>query len=385
MPGSAASRTLRVCGGDALVPTAAGLSMLFVGLSACGLADRPFLRTRKELLRGALASGAAAFASRSADAAALPWERDVAANPLQARFLEKLRILLQDEADATQYGGELAPGGPPVGLPYLSLVPIVQMQSVLVRSRDAVADRKQWPALITLFSTGQFETIEFKRIFNQFSDNIYYASDTTEANVYLLGGATPSSSQTQQYLLRNEALKQVSELVDELRFLSTASEEQLQKLPPEEAQGAAAAEYLDKAIKVFADHLALLTLTLALTLAASSSSCCAASSRRASSAPCACRSARCARRAAPQGHLPWRGSMRTSATRTTSPRARPPSAHRGGSYSCCYSLRGPARGEVSPETPVNLNVCGMCVSQRPKEVCGGGRPSGASSCVRHCR
>ena len=207
--------------------------MLFVGLSACGLADRPFLRTRKELLRGALASGAAAFASRSADAAALPWERDVAANPLQARFLEKLRILLQDEADATQYGGELAPGGPPVGLPYLSLVPIVQMQSVLVRSREAVADRKQWPALITLLSTGQFETIEFKRIFNQFSDNIYYASDTTEAtlaralaialalaltltltltptkaNVYLLGGATPSSGQTQQYLLRNEAIKQ---------------------------------------------------------------------------------------------------------------------------------------------------------------------------------
>ena len=207
--------------------------MLFVGLSACGLADRPFLRTRKELLRGALAGGAAAFASRSADAAALPWERDVAANPLQARFLEKLRILLQDEADATQYGGELAPGGPPVGLPYLSLVPIVQMQSVLVRSREAVADRKQWPALITLLSTGQFETIEFKRIFNQFSDNIYYASDTTEAtlaralaialalaltltltltptkaNVYLLGGATPSSGQTQQYLLRNEALKQ---------------------------------------------------------------------------------------------------------------------------------------------------------------------------------
>ena len=228
--------------------------MLFVGLSACGLADRPFLRTRKELLRGALASGAAAFASRSADAAALPWERDVAANPLQARFLEKLRILLQDEADATQYGGELAPGGPPVGLPYLSLVPIVQMQSVLVRSRDAVADRKQWPALITLLSTGQFETIEFKRIFNQFSDNIYYASDTTEANVYLLGGATPSSGQTQQYLLRNEALKQVSELVDELRFLSTASEEQLQKLTPEEAQGAAAVEYLDKAIKVISNE-----------------------------------------------------------------------------------------------------------------------------------
>ena len=225
-------------------------SMLCVVVSSCGLADRPFLRTRKELLRGALASGGAAFASRSAGAAGLPWEapqRDVTANPLQARFLEKVRILLQDEADATQYGGELAPGGPPVGLPYLSLVPIVQMQNVLVRSRDIVTNRKEWPALIKLLSTGAFETIEFKRIFNQFSDNIYYSSDTTEANAYLLGGATPSSSQTQQYLLRNEALKQVSELVDELKFLSTASEAQLQKLTPEEAQGAAAVEYIDKA------------------------------------------------------------------------------------------------------------------------------------------
>jgi len=149
----------------------------------CALADRPLLRSRKELLRGALASGAAAFSSAtSADAAGLPWERDVTSKPLQARWLEKVRILLQDEADATQYGGELAPGGPPVGLPYLSLVPIVQMQTTLVRSREAVANQKEWPAVIKLLSTGSFETIEFKRVFNQFSDNIYYSSDTNEAN-----------------------------------------------------------------------------------------------------------------------------------------------------------------------------------------------------------
>ena len=49
----------------------------------------------------------------------------------------------------------------------------------------------------------------------------------------------------------------MAELVDELKFLSTASEAQLQKLPPQEAQGAAALEYLEKAIKVFADYLAL--------------------------------------------------------------------------------------------------------------------------------
>ena len=76
-----------------------------------------------------------------------------------------------------------------------------------------MANRKEWPALIKQLSTGAFETIEFKRIFNQFSDNIYYSSDTTEANAYLLGGATPSSSQTQQYLLRNEALKWVRRAV----------------------------------------------------------------------------------------------------------------------------------------------------------------------------
>ena len=36
----------------------------------------------------------------------------------------------------------------------------------------------------------------------------------------------------------------MAELVDELKFLSTASEAQLQKLTPEEAQGAAAVEYV---------------------------------------------------------------------------------------------------------------------------------------------
>ena len=36
---------------------------------------------------------------------------------LQAKWLEKLRIVLQDEADALQYFGELAPGGPPSRTP----------------------------------------------------------------------------------------------------------------------------------------------------------------------------------------------------------------------------------------------------------------------------
>ena len=57
-----------------------------------------------------------------------------------------------------------------------------------------------------VLGAGQFRDREFKRLFNDYADNIYYAAGSTEANAYLLGGATPSSAQTTQYLLRNEAL-----------------------------------------------------------------------------------------------------------------------------------------------------------------------------------
>ena len=46
---------------------------------------------------------------------------------LQSRWLEKVRIVLQDEADAVMYGGELAPGGPPPAFPVLMLIPIVNL------------------------------------------------------------------------------------------------------------------------------------------------------------------------------------------------------------------------------------------------------------------
>lgn len=94
-----------------------------------------------------------------------------------------------------------------------------------------------------------FATLEFKRIFNAYADNIYYSSGSAEANVYLLGGATPSSRQTNQYLLRNEALKQIGELVDELVFQ--------QKQPATERDVSVAQEYMDNALTVFSEYLAL--------------------------------------------------------------------------------------------------------------------------------
>lgn len=170
---------------------------------------------------------------------------------LQAKWLESLRILLQDEADNMQYGGELAPGGPPPAVPTLTLIPIVQMHETLKKLAPQLAtfDAGSWQAMAVVLSTGPFTNLEFKRIFNAYSDNIYYASDSPEANAYLLGGATPSTSQTTQYLLRNEALKQIGELRDELTYQAG--------LLPDKRETDVAIEAMQSALKAFDDYLKL--------------------------------------------------------------------------------------------------------------------------------
>ena len=82
------------------------------------------------------------------------------------------------------------------------------------------------------------------------NDNIYYESGSEEANAYLLGGATPSSSQTRQYLLRNEALKWVAEVVDELKYQKTLAD-------PAKRETEVASEYLDNLLKIFREYLKL--------------------------------------------------------------------------------------------------------------------------------
>ena len=198
--------------------------------------------SRRHALRAAAGAGSVIFGSSAAAQAAdggfilAPPER----GGLQAKWLEKVRVLLQDEADAIQYGGELAPGGPPSPIPALLLIvpparpnpgpnsrsrtamltpphrpraqPIVQMQATLKKIAPMLDDPIQWPSVLAVIESGPFETLAFKKIFNGYADNIYYVSDSPEANAYLLGGATPSSNQTNQYLLRNEGLKQIAEV-----------------------------------------------------------------------------------------------------------------------------------------------------------------------------
>ena len=62
--------------------------------------------------------------------------------------------------------------------------------------------------------------------------------------------ATPSSSQTRQYLLRNEALKWVAEVVDELKYQKTLAD-------PAKRETEVASEYLDNLLKIFREYLKL--------------------------------------------------------------------------------------------------------------------------------
>lgn len=204
----------------------------------------PRVSGRRSVVAGAAA--ALALSSRRAGAASngfvlAPPER----GGLQSKWLENVRILLQDEADAVQYGGAeaLAPGGPPPAVPALLLIPLVQVQATLRSFKPLLADASRWPMLQDVLSSGPFETREFKRIFNAYGDNIYYDSGSPEANAYLLGGATPSSSQTTQYLLRNEILKQIGELRDELKYQSGLAAEKRETDVADEALAAALAAF----------------------------------------------------------------------------------------------------------------------------------------------
>ena len=69
-----------------------------------------------------------------------------------------------------------------------------------------------------IMAQNKFESKNFKKIFNRYSDNIFY-QDARQANLYLAGGTSPNSLQTQQYLFRNAALTAVSNVKDDIKSL----------------------------------------------------------------------------------------------------------------------------------------------------------------------
>jgi hypothetical protein len=70
----------------------------------------------------------------------------------------------------------------------------------------------------SILSSSKYNAKEFKKIFNRYSDNIFYA-DPRRANLYLGGGAIPDSSQTNKYLYRNVALTSIQNLKEDIDTL----------------------------------------------------------------------------------------------------------------------------------------------------------------------
>jgi len=87
------------------------------------------------------------------------------------------------------------------------------LESQFVSSEDAAK-------LYRILMDSKYSTSAFKKLFNRYSDNIFY-TDTDRANLYLAGGAIPTSRQTQQYLLRNDILTSIENLREDLMLMTS--------------------------------------------------------------------------------------------------------------------------------------------------------------------
>mmetsp|Transcript_7770 Transcript_7770/g.11290 ORF Transcript_7770/g.11290 Transcript_7770/m.11290 type:complete len:277 (-) Transcript_7770:91-921(-) len=154
-------------------------------------------------------------------------------NPLTNKALEQIRIWDQTYADNMKYDGELEEGDAYKNSSeeeYIKLlVPIAGMSNDLSKINELVSgsDKSSWQQALRIVASPQFEKKNFKKIFNAYSDNIYY-KDPDRANLYLGGGATPKNEQSIAYLQRNEILTNLESLEAELEYLlrsSTPSDE----------------------------------------------------------------------------------------------------------------------------------------------------------------
>jgi hypothetical protein len=115
-------------------------------------------------------------------------------NPLTNPFLEQIRIWEQAEADQLVYKGELERGdagnkGKVEAYPRL-LIPILIIAKELEQiQQDIKGENNKYELATTILAQPKYEAIAFKKVFNQFADNIYY-SDPDRANLYLAGGGT---------------------------------------------------------------------------------------------------------------------------------------------------------------------------------------------------
>lgn len=110
----------------------------------------------------------------------------------------------------------------------LLLTPIVEMEGEVACVCD-LFNSKEDAKLATIKSVvlqDKYTTPHIKKMFNRYSDNIYY-TDPAKANLYLAGGALPDSMQTQRYLLRNDIITFMDNVRDDFKQLTEKDTKQL--------------------------------------------------------------------------------------------------------------------------------------------------------------
>lgn len=155
------------------------------------------------------------------------------AEPLgMSKLLQPLRIVTQNSADIALYNGELvdpmsSEGQPGSNASLVSLLNLLNSLSLL--SESVLSNPASTSSGLSLFSSLGFGSplvvAKMKRVFNQYSDNIFYGPYSERSNAYLLGGATPSSRQSLLYLLRNDIIEAAQDLEAELKFVDRGGED----------------------------------------------------------------------------------------------------------------------------------------------------------------
>ena len=107
----------------------------------------------------------------------------------------------------------------------LILYPIIEISKEIEQVKSkliAININENEKALVneiqSILASPKYVPKEFKKIFNRYSDNIFY-QDPRRANLYLGGGAIPDSSMTQKYLYRNVALTSIEYLKDDMNTI----------------------------------------------------------------------------------------------------------------------------------------------------------------------
>jgi len=131
---------------------------------------------------------------------------------LTNRFLESIRKFDQLDPDTEAKNTKSA---------YL-LLPIVEIyqdiEKIKTYIENSKEDRSYLDKATAIINNQKYGKTALKKLFNRYSDNIFY-NDPRRANLYLAGGAMPSTRQTQQYLVRNEILTTLVNIKEDIEFL----------------------------------------------------------------------------------------------------------------------------------------------------------------------